>query len=183
VRTPQLKRNPLGASTRSTLDELRHAPILLALAVTSTCGLRAQETTTHRTLLTDTSVAPPYLTYRNSLATIYFDTTHAFHLMQDILEDSSSPGEVRERFQRQLDSARAAIQRGAHSWKLSDKYVVGHLLENVPFSATDRRTQQRVPHLDMEDYNQHCGFLCGRGEHRFRLPDGSVFLKLLMWVS
>src|SRR5512143_86314 len=164
-------------------QQLSKIQLLLVLTALSAGRLGSQVTTEHRTLVAATTITPPYLTYQNALITIRFDTTHAFRLLQEILDDSASPEGVRERYRPQLDSARAAILGGAPSWRLSDDYVVDDLLQNAPFEAIDRRTRQRVNHLDMEDYNEHCGMLCGRGEHRFRLPDGRLFLKLLMWVS
>ena len=123
----------------------------------------------------------PYVYYQDSLVTTRFDTTHAFRGMQAVLDDTYERARgLEKRYRPQLDSVRAAFRHGAKAWILSDQYVFDHLLETTAFWAVDRRTHERVQHLDIEDYSEHCGSLCGYGERRFHLPDGTPFMKLLL---
>ena len=165
------------------MNALWRDSIALALALAFVRGARAQDVLGPRTLATDSTISPPYLTYQTPALVVRFDTSRAFGLMQSALEDTKATPGWRQRFRSQLDSARAALQRGASAWVLTNGYVVGHLLERIPFDATDRRTQQRVDHLDVETYVERCGRLCGRGERHFQLPDGLLAFSLLLWES
>ena len=141
-------------------------------------------TRTHRTLPAAAAVPAPFVYYQDSLITIRFDTTHAFRAIQAVLNDASqSSGSLKQRYRPQLASARASLHRGAQGWRLSDNYLFDYLLRTTPFWAIDQRTHVRLPRLEIEDYEEHCGPRCGYRERRFRLPDGTLFLKLLLWVS
>ncbi len=156
----------------------------LAVGLVLGCGPGVKVTTTHRTLIAALSVPSPYVVYQDSLVTIRFDTTHAFRAMQAVLDDRSDRARrLEQRYRPQLDSARAAIRNGAPAWVLSDQYVFDHLLNTTAFWAVNRRTDERLPRLEIEDYEEHCGSLCGYGERRFHLPDGTTFLTLLQWIS
>ena len=158
--------------------------LLLLLELTLGCRPGVKVTTTHRTLVAAWSVPSPYVLYQDSVVTIRFDTIHAFRVMQAVLDDTSERASgLKQRYRPQLDSARAAFRNGAQAWPLSDQYVFNHLLETTAFWAVSRRTDERVPRIEIEDYNEHCGALCGHGERRFSLPDGTRFLRLLLWIS
>ncbi len=157
---------------------------LVAFGVILGCRPGVKVTRTHRTLIAAWSVPSPYVLYQDSIVTIRFDTTHAFRAMQAVLDDTSERASgLKQRYRPQLDSARAAIRNGAKTWALSDQYVFDHLLKTTAFWAVNRRTHERLPRLDIEDYEEHCGSLCGQGERRFRLPDGTMFLRLQLWIS
>jgi hypothetical protein len=157
---------------------------LLVLGVILGCRPGVKVSTNHRTLVAARSVPAPYLLYQDSLVTIRFDTAHAFRAMQRVLDDTSDRSRgLEQRYRPQLDSAQAALREGAQAWVLSDPYVFDHLLETTAFWAVNRRTNERLPRLEIEDYEEHCGPLCGHGERRFRLPDGTPFLTLLLWIS
>jgi hypothetical protein len=157
---------------------------LLILGLILNCRPGVEITRTHRTLAAALAVPAPFVYYHDSIITIRFDTSHAFRAIQAVLHDTSeSRSGLKQRYRRQLDSARASLQRGAQGWPLSDNYVFDYLLRTTPFWALDQRTHDRLPRLELEDYEEHCGAMCGYGERRFRLPDGTLFLKLLLWVS
>ena len=157
---------------------------LMALGIILGCRPGVTTTTTHRTLVAAWSVPAPYVYYQDSLLTIRFDTAHAFRAMQAVLDDTSERARgLKQRYRPQLDSARAAFRDSAQAWALSDQYVFDHLLETTAFWAVDRRTHERLPRLEIEDYEEHCGSLCGYGERGFRLPDATTFLKRLLWIS
>ena len=158
---------------------------LLALGLTLDCRRSGVEiTTTHRTLAAASAVPAPFVYYQDSLITIRFDTVHAFRALQAVLHrPAESRSGLQQRYRPQLDSARAALHRGAQAWRLSDNYVLDYLLRTTPFWAIDQRTHVRLPQLEIEDYEEHCGTRCGYRERRFRLPDGTLFLKILLWVS
>jgi len=184
ARRPQLKRDPLGRSHEAPMKHSHVLLSVLAFGIILGCQPGVKVTRTHRTLIAAWSVPSPYGLYQDSLVTIRFDTTHAFRAMQGILDDTSEGASgLKQRYRPQLDSARAAIRTGAKAWALSDQYVFNHLLTTTAFWAVNRRTDERLPRLEIEDYEKHCGSMCGHGERRFRLPDGTTFLRLLLWIS
>ena len=157
------------------------ACLLLAAASALGCRPGHRITTTERTVSALNLLSPPALIYRDSLVSIAFDSTQAFAFMEAVLARADDG--LHQRYRPQLDSARAAFGRGEATWRLTDMYVAGDLIENTPFAAVDLRTSTPIRRIRIENYEDRCDGPCGHGERRFRLPDGTEFLTLLLWIG
>jgi len=140
--------------------------------------LRDEKVIVHLT----SSAHPEQLTFENDLVRIKVGCDQYLAYLDIKTSDDSLPKPYRA----DLEELKASIE-AANSCNVEEallyEHAIADILEQGMGSVYDKHNQARAATVKIWFYEFLCGPLCGEGSRSFYLPDGTLFLRVIDWMS
>jgi hypothetical protein len=125
---------------------------------------------------------PSQLAYENEVVKVAVGCDQYLNYLEILLSDEF----LTESRRIEYNKIKEVIER-TNSCDAKDIFLTEHsisnLLEQGMASVFDKRNQTYVTSVSIWYYESICGPTCGGGSRSFYLPDGTLFLEVIDWIS